>query len=101
MEKATVTALKYRNELTEANKKLHEQTWFLVENSHKSDMNTVSTSNSDLTLITTVADEIEMRKFRKMERKISDDQTKLLIDDNINLRIKYVTLLNKCEQKFL
>lgn len=107
LEKATVPAQKYRNELSEANKQLHEHVWFLVEKSRMPDMNTVSTSNSDLTLITTGAaktpnastdsqlpNEIEVRKLRKMERQITDDQTKSLIDDNINLRIKYVKLLN-------
>lgn len=102
MKKALEKALarKYRNELIEANKQLHEHIWFLMEKSHKPDTNTVSTSNSDLTLITIATtttngnivsqptNDIEMRRIRKIERQVTDDQTKLLIDENINLRIQ-------------
>ncbi|XP_055316241.1 inhibitor of nuclear factor kappa-B kinase subunit beta [Sitodiplosis mosellana] len=114
LEKATVPAEKYRNELNEANKQLHEHAWFLVEKCLKPDMNTVSTSNSDLTLTTTSIPNgsvdpqatnemmIEMRKVREMERQITKDhlkKTKLLIDDNINLRIKMADVMNEINEE--
>lgn len=100
MEKAIIPAEKYRYELNEANKKLFEHDWFLVERGLSSDMKTVSTSSSDLTLtshtngnadVVSTDDLIEMRKVHEMKRQLTEDQvkkTKILIDDNINLRIK-------------
>lgn len=100
MEKAIIPAQKYQHELNEANKKLHEH-GFLMDKSSTPDMKSVSTSYSDLTLaipngggsVDTVStnEMIEMRKIREIQRQITEDQlkkTKILIDDNINLRIK-------------
>lgn len=99
MEKAIIPAEKYQHELNEANKKLHE--YFLVNKSSEPDMKSVSTSYSDLTLTITNSGSfdtvgtneiIEMRKIREIQRQITEDQlkkTKILIDENINLRIKY------------
>lgn len=102
MEKAIIPAEKYQHELNEANKKLHEY-GFLVDKSSAPDMKSVSTSYSDLTLTISngtnggsvdavpTNEIIEMRKIREIHRQITEDQlkkTKMLIDDNINLRIK-------------
>lgn len=100
LEKAIIPAEKYRYELNEANKKLHESDWFLVEKSSLPEQRTVSTSNSDLMQsnnnttndgVDTANDMIEIRKIRELQRQINEDElknTKILINDNIDLRIK-------------
>lgn len=128
-------AEKYRVELANANKKLHDHIWSKIESSETPSVNMVATSTSDLpsdsiheviatndastntdTDTNAIANansnsnsspnsnansnENEINKshsnelFAKKLRKIAIDEqsekTKLLIEDNINLRIGYV-----------
>ncbi|XP_031620387.1 inhibitor of nuclear factor kappa-B kinase subunit alpha [Contarinia nasturtii] len=104
LEKAIIPAEKYRIELNEANKSLNEHVWSLVEKSHSH----VSTSTSDLTLSNTNstatpdADADENAKIQKIMRQITEENamnTKLLIEDNINLRIEMANLMQDMDEE--
>lgn len=91
LEKAVIPAEKYQNELLESNKKLHEYALSAAKYEHKPNMNTISTSTSDLTSANGIDYMKNMMKFReKRQRDVEDHvkKTKILIDDNIDLRIK-------------
>lgn len=124
-------AEKYRVELANANKKLHDHIWSKIESSEKPTVNMVATSTSDLpsdsiheaiatkdastntdTDTNAIANanvnsspnsnansnetneyhsnESVAKKLRKIAIDEHSEKTKLLIEDNINLRIGYV-----------
>lgn len=128
-------AEKYRVELANANKKLHDHIWSKIESSETPTVNMVATSTSDLpsdliheeiatkdastntddnAIANTNANakansspnsspnvnsneaneshlnELFAKKLRKIAIDENSEKTKLLIEDNINLRIGYV-----------
>lgn len=88
---ATIPTKKYRSELIEANKKLHEHIWSEVGNDLKSESKIISTSTSDLVNSTDSSHSNGLNELRKLLRQNGNDnmkKTKTLIDDNIDLRIK-------------
>lgn len=107
LEKAVVPAEKYRCEMIEANKRLQDHIWSEVDKYRKPSVSITSTSTSDLS--STLNDAIE--KVDASTNTCSDasetdasqsngriangirqsavdpEKTKLLIEDNVNLRI--------------
>lgn len=99
LEKAVIPAEKYRSELIEANIKLHERAWCIIEQDPKVEMKTVSTSLTDLlnsfeplsdAYSTPTNNEIDVDLLECIQNSIKDQrkQTKSIIEDNINLRIR-------------
>lgn len=94
LEKAAIPAEKYQNELLESNKKLHEYIKLSVAKcEQKPNTSTISTSTTDLTSANGInavhtKDMIKLRE--KRQRDVEDHMkiSKILIDDNIDLRIK-------------
>lgn len=82
---AIIPAEKYRIELIEANKSLHEHVWSFVEKSPERDNNVdVSTSTTDLTSLEKSA---EFQKIMRQNMEEQANKTKMLIEDSIDLRI--------------
>lgn len=93
LEKAVIPAEKYQNELLESNKKLHEYALSMTKSKEKPHTKVMSTSTSDLASTNGnnseySKDMIKLREKLQRDAEEHGKKTKLLIDDNIDLRIK-------------
>lgn len=88
-EKAVAPAEKYRHELIESNKLLHEKAWPIVEEMPRVKVNEVATSTADLVHLNqskAVTSPIPDKLRRELESSMK--KTKMIIEENIDLRIR-------------